>query len=217
LSHNINTIMQKKLSIIEAQNFIRDKSKYVFSPLDLQRHFDVAYGTARKFILRNVKRGIYIKIKRGLYFDKNFKPSEMEIANKLYYPSYVSFEYALSYYGIIPETVYSITSSTPKTTRNFIVAGVNYGFFHIKKEVFTGYVKKNISGQLVYLAEPEKALADYFYFVDLKKKSLYDRINVKDINYKKLMALIKLFNRPSLIKLTKEIYDQSRRNKEIIY
>lgn len=209
--------MKKRLNVIGAQNFIRDKNKYVFSPLDLQRHFDVNYDAARKFILRNVKKGIYEKIKRGLYFDKNFKPSEMEIANKLYYPSYVSFEYALSYYGIISETVYSITSSTPKTTRNFIVAGVNYDFFHIKNKVFTGYVKKDISGQLVYLAEPEKALADYFYFVDLKKKSLYDRINVKDVNYKKLMAFIKFFNRPSLTKLTKKIYDQSRRNQEAVY
>ena len=209
--------MKKRLSVIGTQNFIRDKSKYIFSPLDLQRHFGVNYDTARKFILRNIKKDIYIKIKRGLYFDKNFKPSEMEIANKLHYPSYVSFEYALSYYGIISETVYSITSSTPKTTRNFIVAGINYSFFHIKNKNFTGYIKKNINGQLVYLAEPEKALADYFYFVDLKKKSLYDRINIKDINYKKLMAFIKIFNRASLIKLTKKVYDQSRRNQEAIY
>ncbi|MBI4653273.1 hypothetical protein HY750_03410 [Candidatus Kuenenbacteria bacterium] len=209
--------MKKKLNIIGVQNFIREKRKYIFTPLDLQRYFSVNCESARKFILRNITKDIYAKIKRGLYFDKNFKPSELEIANKLYYPSYVSFEYALMFYGIIPETVYSITSATSKTTRNFIVENINYSFCHIKKEVFTGYIKKNIEGQLVYLAEPEKALADYFYFVDLKKKSLYDRINVNKINYKKLMNFIKLFNRASLKELAQKIYDKSRRNKEIIY
>ncbi|MFH0972450.1 MAG: hypothetical protein V1768_00425 [Patescibacteria group bacterium] len=209
--------MKKKLSIIKTQNFIREKRKYVFTPLDLQRYFSVSSESARKFILRNVKKNIYAKIKRGLYFDKNFKPSEFEVANKLYYPSYVSFEYALMFYGIIPETVYSITSVTTKTTRSFNVENIKYSFCHIKKEGFTGYIKKNIEGQLVYLAEAEKALADYFYFVDLKKKSLYDRIDVSAINYKKLMDFIKLFNRDSLKKLTKEIYDKSRRNKTIIY
>lgn len=209
--------MKRKLSVIGMQNFIREKHKYIFTPLDLQRHFDVSYGTARKFILRNVKKNIYAKMKRGLYFDKNFKPSELEIANKLYYPSYISFEYALSYHGIIPDTVYSITSVTSKTTRNFIVERVNFSFSHIKKKVFTGYIKKNIEGQLIYLAEQEKALADYLYFVDLGKKSLYDRINVIGINYKKLMNFIKLYNRASLKKLTQKIYDNPRRNKEIIY
>ncbi|MDP2830457.1 MAG: hypothetical protein Q8O21_00115 [bacterium] len=209
--------MKGKLSVIGAQNFIIKKHKYIFTPLDLQRHFNVSYGTARKFILRNVKKNIYAKIKRGLYFDKNFKPSELEIANKLYYPSYISFEYALSYYGIIPDTVYSITSASSKTTRSFVVEKVNYSFFHIKREIFTGYIKKNIEGQLIYLAEPEKALADYLYFVDLRKKSLYDRINASGINYKKLMNFIKLFNRASLKKLAQEIYDNSRRNKEIIH
>ncbi len=209
--------MKKRLSIVGAQNFIRDKQKRIFTPLDLQRHFNVNSETARKFIVRNVKKNIYAKMKRGLYFDKNFKPSEFEIANKLYYPSYISFEYALMFYSIIPETVYSITSATSKTTRNFIIENIEYDFYHIKKQAFTGYIKKNIADQLVYLAEPEKALADYLYFVDLNKKSLYDRIDVSAINYEKLMNFIKFFDRDSLKKLTKKIYDNARRNKTIIY
>ena len=41
------------------------------------------------------------------------------IANKIYNPSYVSFEMALSYYRLIPEGVYSITSATAKKTIKF--------------------------------------------------------------------------------------------------
>lgn len=206
-----------KLSIIGVQNFIREKSKYIFSPLDLQRYFNVTYETARKFILRGIKKGVYIKIKRGLCFDKNFPPTEPEIANNLYQPSYLSFEYALSYYGLIPETVYSITSATPKTTRKFTVWNSNYAYYRLKKRAFTGYLKKEINGQMIFLAEPEKAFVDYLYFVDLGKKTVYERIALKKLNWQKVVKLAKLFQRPSLLKLVKKIYDQSRRNKEIIY
>lgn len=206
-----------KLSIIGVQNFIREKSKYIFSPLDLQRYFNVTYETARKFIQRGVNRGIYIKVKRGLYFDKSFPPAELEIANKLYQPSYLSFEYALSYYGLIPETVYSITSATPKTTRKFTVWNNNYVYYRLKKRAFTGYLKKEIDGQMVFIAEPEKAFVDYLYFVDLGKKTVYERIDIKKLNRQKVTKLAGLFQRPSLTQLARKIYDQSRRTKEIIY
>lgn len=199
------------------QNFIIDKHKYIFTPLDLERYFGVNYETAKKFILRNVNKKIYTKIKRGLYFDNNFSPREFEIANKLYSPSYVSFEYALMFYSIIPETVYPVISATSKTTREFTVANIDYRYYHLKKQGFTGYLKKNIDGQMIYLAEPEKALIDYLYFVDLGRKALYDRIDVSKINYQKMMEFAKLFKRSSLEKLTKKIYDRAKRTKEIIY
>lgn len=205
------------LNIIKIQNFIKDKRKYIFTPTDLERYFNVSNDTAVKFILRNVKKGVYAKIKRGLYFDKNLKPSELEIANRMYSPSYVSFEYALSYYGIIPETVYSITSATSKTSREFNVLNISYNFYHLKRELFFGYEIKNINGQLIYIAEQEKAFIDYLYFIDLRKKTLSDRIDIKKLNYNKILKFSKVFKRASLNELIKKIYDQSRRDKKIIH
>lgn len=207
----------KSLSLTALQEFVQDKGKLIFSPLDLERYFNVSYDTARKFILRNAQKGILAKMKKGLYFIKNFPPSELEIANRVYSPSYVSFEYALSYYGIIPETVYSITSATTKTSREFTILNITYEFHKIKKNAFTGYEQKEIAGQIIYIADQEKAFADYLYFVDLKKKAVYDRIDIKKLNYEKIMDYIKLFERPSLYKTAKNIYDQARRHKEIIY
>jgi len=101
------------------------------------------------FISRNVKKGLYTKIKRGVYFDKKFAPNEFEIANRLYEPSYVSFEYALMYYNIIPEMVYTITSATTKATREFSVNNIIYSYSRLqKKNTLPVILKKILAGDL---------------------------------------------------------------------
>lgn len=56
------------------------------------------------------KKGNLVRIRRGLYSD-NIKVDSPVIANVCYGPSYISFEYALSQYGLIPEYVSVFTSS----------------------------------------------------------------------------------------------------------
>ena len=205
-----------KLNIISVQRFIREKSKYIFTPLDLQRYFKVNYDTARKFILRGINKNIYLKFKRGLYSLAETPPNNYLIANRLYEPSYISFDTALSYYGIIPETIYSITSATTKTTRRFIAGGIEYTYQKLRKEFFTGYRAIKYQGETVLLAEPEKALADYLYFIGLKKRSLsYERLNLEKIQKSKLTVYVKLFKRPKMNNLIKNIYVQSRKPQRI--
>lgn len=209
--------LKKKLSPIKIQQALIKKQSKIFTPLDLQRVFGVPYETARKFILRHVKDRFIIKLKKGLYSLETYLPSELEIANRVYSPSYVSLEYAMMYYGIIPETVYTITSVTTKSTREFVINNISYTYRKIKKDAFKGYLRKSIDGNIVLIAEPEKAFVDYLYFVDLGQKVVYDRIDVSKLSKNKLIEYTKLFKRKSLIKLVNKIYDQSRRSKTIIY
>ena len=58
-----------------------------------------------------VKRGEYFPIVRGLYETDRTVPGYL-LAGSIYGPSYISFEYALSYYGLIPEAVYTVTCAT---------------------------------------------------------------------------------------------------------
>ena len=58
---------------------------------------------------------------------------EAEIANRLYQPSYLSFEYALAFYNLLPEMPYGVTSATTKPTRNFIINGLGFNYLTIKK------------------------------------------------------------------------------------
>ncbi|MEK7375886.1 MAG: hypothetical protein AABZ57_01785 [Candidatus Margulisiibacteriota bacterium] len=131
-------------------------------------------------------------------------PSEGAIANRLYAPSYISFEYAMARYGLIPESVYAVTSATTRITREFVVNNKSFEYARIKKQAYRGYRAEKVDGATILIAEPEKAFVDYFYFVDLKLKRLNNRLNVRRLNKKVVMEYTALFNRQSLLKLVRE-------------
>jgi len=189
---------------------ILDKLKNVkiFTTFDFQKIFNIKYQTAKKALLRYTKAGILIRARKGIYFLSQDPPSEFEIANKLYQPSYISFESALSFYGIIPETIFEITSATPKITRNFVVNKLKFSYKKIKNNYFFGYRPEKINKATVLIAEPEKSLLDFLYFVALKKRSFsYERINLKKINRQKLIKYAKQFKNKKILELIKNLYD----------
>lgn len=130
---------------------------------------------------------------------------EEEIANRLYRPSYISFEYAMATYNILLEMPYSVTSATTKPTRTFTVGGKTFSYFTIKREAFTGYTPLKRAGRTVLIAEPEKALVDYLYFVSLGKKPRNDRLNTASLDKQKILHYARLYQRTGLDQLLKEI------------
>jgi len=81
------------------------------------------YSRPRDKISDLLKRGAIIRVKKGLYiFGPEFSrgPYSRELlANLIYGPSYVSLDYALGYYGLIPERVETVTSVTCGKNRTF--------------------------------------------------------------------------------------------------
>lgn len=111
------------------------------------------------------KKGILIRLKRGLYVVSPEVSGKMLsqglIANHLYGPSYVSLHWALRWYGLIPERVYTITSVTTRHTRTFenslgcfTYRGVSDDYFPI------GITSKEEESISYMIATPEKALCD---------------------------------------------------------
>ena len=196
--------MERKLKPIYVQQALQAKGIWLFSPLDFQRVFSVSLRAAQEFI-KDHGDDLFLKIRNGLYALRADQPQEEIIANRLYPPSYISFEYALNRYGIIPEIVYAVTSATTRITREFVVNNRSFTYSHIKKQAYRGYKTEKIGGVTVLIAEPEKALADYLYFVDLKRKTLNERLNVRKLKKKTIMEYARLFGRKSLIKLVREI------------
>jgi len=196
--------MKRKLKPIYVQQTLQAKGVRLFSPSDFQRLFGVSLRAAQEFI-KNHCDDLFFKIRNGLYALRLEPPQEEAIANRLYAPSYVSFEYALARYSIIPESVYAVTSATTRITREFIVNNKSFTYSHIKKQAYRGYRPEKKDGMTVFIAEPEKALADYLYFVDLKKKTLNERFNVRKVKKKAVIEYARLFGRKSLMKLIKEI------------
>lgn len=86
------------------------------------------------------------------------------IANRIYQPSYISLETALSHYGLIPEGVFSITSVTTNKTRAIETPKGNYQYRTLKPSLFFGYSVLRKNKYPILLADVEKALLDYLYF-----------------------------------------------------
>ena len=102
---------------IDFERHIKKKGIKLFSPRDAQ-HFLGRSKVATTFLIHRMKKQGYIEcVRKGLYKLTDEHIPEVYLANKLYEPSYVSLEFALSYHRIIPETVYEITSITTRTTR----------------------------------------------------------------------------------------------------
>jgi predicted transcriptional regulator of viral defense system len=160
------------------------------------------------------KDGYIKKIKNGLYAFSNKKEliNQEHLAHKIYEPSYISLEWALHYYGLIPEIVYNVTSISTKATRKF---KNDFGLFiyrNIKKELFWGYKKEEKNGQAYLIAEPEKALLDYIYFNLPKIKNDADieelRLNsalLKKMDIKKLKEYADLFKNKKITELITKI------------
>ena len=106
-----------------------------------------------------------IRLKRGLYVvnpEVSRVPLSLElIANQLYAPSYVSMSSALRYYGLIPETVYTMQSMTIKHSHSFDTPVGHFDYSSINRETF--HIGVTIIDKQTYtflMASPEKALCD---------------------------------------------------------
>ncbi|MBI5358033.1 hypothetical protein HZB69_00160 [Candidatus Amesbacteria bacterium] len=142
-------------------------------------------------IKRLIDQGILEKLERNVYVPQGRTPMTFQVANYLYSPSYVSFETALNYHGILSQFPYEMTNATSKKTISKVVDERVFSYTHIKKDLYWGY-EKTSEGFL--LATPEKALLDqaYLHTKGLKGLSL-DEYDMSRINKSKLKAMSKYF------------------------
>jgi len=117
---------------------------------------------------RWVNSGRIYQLRRGLYAIsapyQKVKPHPFLVANHLQPASYVSMQSALTFYGLIPETVnitVSVTAGRPERLET--IMGI-FEFRHIKQNLLFGYQMTDLGGQNALLATPEKALLDMIYF-----------------------------------------------------
>ena len=177
----------------------------MFTPLEFRRVFPKSQDQIQYFLETQTQQGLFIRLKKGLYALKTDLPADEEIANALYKPSYLSFEYAMAKYGIIPESPYNLTSATTNPTRVFSIDHLAFSYFTIKQGAYTGYYLDTTGGRKVLIAEREKALADYLYFVSIGQRSFNDRFNVSKLDKDKLTEYAKLFQRDKVIELMEKL------------
>jgi predicted transcriptional regulator of viral defense system len=188
------------ISLVEIQK--------AFPNLDKRRLFE----WTKKGYLENVKRGFYRftdqpKSQGLLYF----------IANKIYYPSYISLESALAHYQVIPEVVFSATSISPLNTTQISSSLGYFNYRNLKQPLFFGYKLIPLNGLTICMASLEKAILDYLYLhsqlntVDDFKALRWDKEVLKQLDIELFYDYLHLFNSKTLTKraeiLKKYIYD----------
>lgn len=136
----------------------------IFSLTDIKKKFP---GFDRKRLIEWQAKGYLAPVARGFYAwpgRLNHVADKWALACKVYAPAYISLEAALSFYGFIPEGVFSVTAITTHKTRRFFSGNTGYIFRNLKPSLFFGYFIEKAPNSLPYcLASPEKGLLDVFY------------------------------------------------------
>lgn len=142
------------------------------------------------------KKNYIKKIIKGYYAFSDLKINEAVlfiVANKILDPSYISLEMALSYYGLIPESVYSITSVTSKKTYAFNSPLAQFSYRKIKPELMFGYKLINYENHSFKIAEIEKAILDYFYInSEIKTEEEFEELRINKDSFREKANLEKL-------------------------
>jgi len=154
------------------------KQKIDSSPYLTRKNLELLLGSNRRTsddrIKSLIKSGVLIRLKNGFYISKSYLDRDREpekyreyLANILYRPSYISLKYALSAYGLIPESVYNITSVTLSKTKTFDNYLGVFIYRKVKNELFDGYTTVPCKNLAVSFASKAKCLFDFIYLAKL--------------------------------------------------
>lgn len=149
-----------------------------------------------------------VQVARGFYLFADEKITEsrlMAAANRIYSPSYISLQSALSIYGLIPETVTAVTSVSTRKTRRIETPFGRLLYRTIKTAAYSGYdvVRSNEFGFII--ASPEKAIVDLLYLEpsirtseDIEEIRIDDQVAHELLSREQLMWFADLFGSRTL-------------------
>ena len=183
---------------------------------DVVRGFDKPQAMLNQ-LTRWQKRGLLVPLRKGIYVlnpdDRKIEAEPAVIANALYEPSYVSLEYALNFYGLIPEAVKDVTCVSTRKTAKFDNPLGTFRYQHIHPKAFRGFKKVGAGQGAFFIAEAEKAVVDFLYLNssrfqgsvrDVLERS-YRFQNIRTLKPVRLNKLALSFENVKLSRIVKEL------------
>lgn len=169
----------KRINTIDLITTLRGFNREFFTITDMEKVTGLPRKSLRVALTRLTAKRVLIRIARGVYQLSLSEIDVRKIANQLYYPSYLSFESALSLQGILSQIPYTQTFATLKKSKKMILYNTEVEFTQLKEELFFGYKLE----QGIYIAEPEKALLDQLYLVSRGKRNIsIEELDLRNIN-----------------------------------
>ncbi|MBU4348982.1 hypothetical protein KJ599_01525 [bacterium] len=191
------------MKYLELKSELRD-----FTIFSLNEIRNIEPGFHRRRLNEWQDKGYIKKVVRGYYIFSDLQLSEeilFKIANRIYLPSYISLESALSYYHLIPESVYGITSISTRKTYHFTTSIGEFIYRTLKPPLFFGYDLIKFQEKYLKMACIEKALLDYFYLhSDIETEQDFESLRINkemffsQISNPKLMDFLEKFNQKKL-------------------
>lgn len=177
------------------------------------------YANPKTKLSRLVKAGQYIPIIRGLY-ETDLSRAGYLLAGSIYGPSYLSFDFALSYYNLIPEAAYTYTSATfdKKKNKSYKTSFGFYTYRDVPSLVFPYEILVQYEGDYAFrIASPEKAICDKLYSITpvktikRMKKLLEDDLRVdiagiSALNLKTIKDLAPLYHSTNVMLFSKFLW-----------
>lgn len=154
------------------------------------------------------KAGWLVRIKKGVYAvanidSHNFANISPLLVSSIFIPdSYVSFEFALNYYGLFDQLPKKVIAVTSLKSKKYSFQEMEYQFIKTKSELVFGFKEIAISGKKAKIARLEKAILDFLYFrnnaytVDLVLEKLKE--GKEEIDFEKLVDYV--FEYPLTVK-----------------
>jgi predicted transcriptional regulator of viral defense system len=194
--------MEEKLLKTQSNYLTADYLQALYSSLEMPKN--KISSLVKKGELLSVRRGLYL---HGSVYGRQY--SKAVLSGMIYGPSAISFEYALSHHGLIPERVELVTCICFKRDKSFDTSVGSFHYKYISKDLYPEGLEfhKTELGNY-FMSSPEKALCDMAYFqkiscVDSAKVYLFESLRVdpdevKKLNIEKLLLLEKLYKRKSV-------------------
>jgi predicted transcriptional regulator of viral defense system len=196
---------RNKMQYIDLRESLKDFT--VFSLSDIKV---VDRSFHRRRLNEWQEKGYIKKIIKGYYIFSDIDLDEsvlFEIANRIYPPSYISLEMALSHYHLIPESVYGITSVSTRRTYRFKTPIAEFSYRTIKPSFFFGYKLAGYNHKVFKMAGIEKAILDYLYLnPDLRTDEDFQSLRIdkdmffEQVSEERLNEFLKLFAQNTLTK-----------------
>jgi predicted transcriptional regulator of viral defense system len=152
-----------------------------------------------------VKKGRLVNVYRGFYAKDN-DYNVLELANKIYTPSYVSFETVLTREGVNFQ-YYSTIFLASYITRRICIKNQNIQYIRIKDYVLTNKKGVNIN-DIVSIANKERAFLDRLY---VSKNYWFDVLD--GLNWDLVFEILPIYHSKRLEKEVKKYYDYYIQNK----
>lgn len=191
--------MDNKLKKGEYLDALLRSPKTIFSTKDAALLWgEEKESTVSVRLNKYVRAGKLIRVHRGLYAkDKNY--DNLELATKIYTPSYISFETVLAKAGVIFQ-FYGQIFIASYVTREVTVGKQLYSYKRVRDSILTNRTGVEAKGNY-YIASPERAFLDTVY-----SNKDYHFDNLSSLNWEKVFEILPIYENKSMEKKVKKYH-----------